>query len=184
MRRGKGTRETNLLVSVQTPHLRNDDIPNVVLASQRNILLDLRINHALIRLERVARPTVPVRADAVERVLAIGLFEEGRQPGGALVDARLELRRDGARAAGALLVAVAGARGADFGVYGAFEVIDRALGRGMSVFMWLVGSGWEKMYPVVDGLLRRHPGLSDPRAMLEDYRCTECKARFLTGLVR
>ena len=114
---------------VQTAHLRNDNIPYFVLASQRNILLHLRLNHGLIRLERVALTTIPVRADAVERVLAIGLFEEGRQPGGALINARLELRRDGAGAAGALLVAVAGARGAEFGVDGAFEVIDGALGR-------------------------------------------------------
>ena len=122
---------------VQTPHLRNDDIPNFVLARQRNILLDLRLNHVLIRLQRIAHTTVPVRADAVERVLAVGLLEEGRQPGGALIDARLELRRDGAGAAGAILVAVAGAWGAEFGVYGAFEVIDGALGPGL-----LVVCGW------------------------------------------
>ena len=118
---------------VQTPHLRDDDIPDFVLASQRNILLDLRLNHVLIRLERVAHTAVPVRADAVKRVLAVGLLEEGRQPGGALIDARLELRRDRAGAAGGLLVAVAGARGAEFGACGAFEVIDRALGPGMLV---------------------------------------------------
>ena len=35
------------------------------------------------------------------------------------------------------------------------------------------------MYPVVDGRLRRHPGLSDPRVMLEDFGCTGCKHRFL-----
>ena len=115
---------------IQTAHLRDDNIPNTVLASQRNILLHLRVDHGLIRLERVAHTTVPVRADAVELVLAVGLLEEGSQPGGALIDARLELRRDCAGAACALLVAVAGARGADFGVYGALEVIDGALGTG------------------------------------------------------
>ena len=35
------------------------------------------------------------------------------------------------------------------------------------------------MHPVADGRLRRHPGLSDSRAMLEDYGCTGCKQRFL-----
>ena len=35
------------------------------------------------------------------------------------------------------------------------------------------------MYPVADGRLRRHPGLSDPRAMLEDFGCIGCKERFL-----
>ena len=74
-----------------------------------------------------------MRADAVELVLAVGLLEERRQPGGALIDAGLELRRDCAGAAGGLLVAVAGARGADFGAYGAFEVIDGALGSGLLV---------------------------------------------------
>ena len=125
-----------------------------------------------------------MRTDAVKRVLAVGLLEERRQPGGALIDAGLELRRDGAGAACALLVAVAGARGADFGVYGAFEVMDGTLGRGMSVFRWLVGLRWEEMYPVVDGCLRRHPGLADSRAMSEDYGCTGCKAPLLTGLAR
>lgn len=28
---------------------------------------------------------------------------------------------------------------------------------------------WGKMYPVVNGRLRRHPGLSDPIAMSDDY---------------
>ena len=35
------------------------------------------------------------------------------------------------------------------------------------------------MYPVVNGRLRRHPGLSDPRGMSEDCECTGCKHRFL-----
>ena len=45
--------------------------------------------------------------------------------------------------------------------------------------MWLLGLRWERMYPVIDGRLRRHPGLSDPRTMSEDYGCTGCKHRFL-----
>ena len=89
-----------------------------------------------------------MRADAVKRVLAVCLFEEGSHPRGPLVDARLELRRDGAGAAGALLVAVAGARGAEFGAYGAFELVDGALGTGdVSWFMWLLGLRWEGLLP-------------------------------------
>ena len=88
----------------------------------------------------------------------------------------MELRRDGAGAAGALLVAVAGARGAEFGVDGGFEVVYGALGgTGVVSFLCVVGGGREegRMYPVIDGRLRRHPGLSDSRAMSEDYMDAE-----------
>ena len=59
-----------------------------------------------------------MRADAIERVLVFSRNEELRQPGAALVDARLVLQGDCASTACAVLVAVAGAGGADFGSYG------------------------------------------------------------------
>ena len=45
--------------------------------------------------------------------------------------------------------------------------------------MWLLGLRGERVYPVIDSRLRCHPGLSDPRAMSEDYGCIGCKHRFL-----
>ena len=68
-----------------------------------------------------------MRANAVERIFAVGLFQERSHPSGALIDAGLELRGDRAGAACGLVVAVAWARGADFGADGAFEVVDGAL---------------------------------------------------------
>ena len=37
----------------------------------------------------------------------------------------------------------------------------------------------ERMYPVVDGGLRRHPGLADSRAMSDYYGCTGAERSFL-----
>lgn len=68
-----------------------------------------------------------MRADAVEGVFPVGCLEEGRHPCATLIDARLERRGDVAGAACAMVVAVARARGADLGAYGAFKVIDPAL---------------------------------------------------------
>ena len=77
------------------------------------------------------------------------------------------------------MVAVAGARGAEFSIDGAFEVVDGALGPGLLVY---VAGGIKvevRIYPVVDGRLWRHPGLPDSRAMLEDHGCIGCKQGFL-----
>lgn len=57
-------------------------------------------------------------AHAVECVLAFGRGEELGQPAVALIDAGLVLPRDGAGAARAVLGAVAGAGGTDFGSNG------------------------------------------------------------------
>ena len=46
------------------------------------------------------------------------------------------------------------------------------------------GGGGSIIYPVVDGCLRCHPGLSDPRVMSGDCDAPEGRAARLTGLAR
>ena len=124
---------TNLLVAVDALHLRHDDLLDPMFAGQRRQLFHLRRDHVLIGLEVIVLASVPVRAEAVEFVGALGLGEEFGHPGGALVDARLRLQGDGAQAAGAVVGAVAGAWGADFGFLGGLQVVDGALDGDMSV---------------------------------------------------
>lgn len=67
-------------------------------------------------------------AEAVEFVSACcGIAEELGTPLGALIDARLGLLGLGADAAEVVLFSVAGARGANFGSDGCFQVVDFTL---------------------------------------------------------
>lgn len=109
---------SNLLIAVHALHLRNDNLGDTVLTSQRSQFRKLTCNHGLIIRQIVILATIPMRADTIERVLVFSRNEEFRQPGAALVDARLVLQGDCASTACAVLVAVAGAGGADFGSYG------------------------------------------------------------------
>lgn len=52
--RRNGGKRTNLLVTVQTAHLRENDITDTVLASERSVLLHLSGYHVLVLLQRVA----------------------------------------------------------------------------------------------------------------------------------
>lgn len=124
-------RRTNLLIRVRALHLGEHNILNTVLISQRNQLTDLLFNQGLISLQcRGAIATIPIRAEAVEFVMAGCRSEELGHPVDALVDARLVLQGDTADATCAGLNAVAGAGGADFGSYGVLsvsEIVDAAL---------------------------------------------------------
>ena len=124
---GRKTELSNLLIAVHALHLRDDNFGDTVLTSQRSQLSKLTCNHGLISRQIVILATVPVRADAIERVLVFSRNEEFRQPGAALVDARLVLQGDCASTACTVLVAVAGAGSADFGSYGGLEGIDLTL---------------------------------------------------------
>ena len=119
--------KTNLLVPVHALHLRDDNFLDTVLAGQRSHLSHLTCDHALISRQIIVLATIPVPADAVEGVLTLGRSEELGHPGGALVDARLVLQGDRTGAACAVIVAVAGAGGADFVALG-LQLIDAALG--------------------------------------------------------
>lgn len=68
-----------------------------------------------------------MRTNAVEGIFPVGCLEEGSHPCGTLIDTRLEQRGDVAGSACALVVAVAWARGADLGAYGAFKIINPSL---------------------------------------------------------
>lgn len=119
--------KANLLITVHTLHLRNDNLLYPVLATQRSQILRLACDHGLISRQIVGCASIPMRADAVERVLAFGRRKELGHPKAALVDARLGLQGDGACTTRALVVAVAGAGSADFGVFRFFEIVDTAL---------------------------------------------------------
>ena len=121
-------RGTNLLVPVHALHLRDHDIIDIVLAGERRHVLHLLIYHALILHQGVTRTTVPVHAEAIECVFAVGGSQEFRHPLGPLIDAGLVLNSDGAGATRTGLGAVAGARCADFGSDRLFESVDAALG--------------------------------------------------------
>ena len=84
-------RVTNLLISIHALHLRDDDIIDVVLASERRHVLHLLIYHALILRQVVTGSAVPVHAEAIECVFAFGGRQEFGHPLRPLIDAGLVL---------------------------------------------------------------------------------------------
>ena len=119
---------TNLSVAINALHLPNDDIWNAMFTSQGSHILDLRFDHGLVLVHCIGWTAIPVRAEAVECVLATGQVKEFRHPKTALIDARLSLQGDTASAACTLLVAVAGAGSANLCSFRIFKIVDGALG--------------------------------------------------------
>jgi hypothetical protein len=120
---------TNLLGSIQAPHLRDDDVIDIVFSSQCNHISNLLVDQGLISRQRIRFVAIPVSAEAVECVSAFsGSSEKFGIPLGALIDARLVLPGLVADTARAGLFAVAGARGADLGSNGFSQSVDFTLG--------------------------------------------------------
>ena len=120
---------TDLLITIQAPHLRDHDVIDAVFSSQRNHIPNLLVDQGLISRQSVPCVTIPVPAEAIEFVSAYrGSGEELGIPLGALVDARLVLLGLIADTARADLFAVAGARGAYFGSDGCSQGVNFALG--------------------------------------------------------
>ena len=87
-----------------------------------------------------------MHAEAVERVLALSLFEEFRHPVNALIDARLELSGDGAGATCSKNGAIAGTGSTYFCTFGLLQVVDATLEKGALVD-WIVGVEWRIYLP-------------------------------------